>query len=58
MSFNFGDMIEAVERATPPGRIALARFFADNIAPGAAGLEVAVMDGGASLREGEAALAN
>ena len=40
-----------------PGRIALARFFAENFAVQASGLERAVVDGEASVNEAEAALA-
>ena len=40
-----------------PARIALARFFAENIAVAADGLERAVTEGGASVNAGEAALA-
>jgi alkylation response protein AidB-like acyl-CoA dehydrogenase len=39
------------------GRIALARFFAEKIAPAAAGLENAIRSGGAALDQYEAALA-
>jgi acyl-CoA dehydrogenase len=40
-----------------PGRIATARFFAENVAVQASGLERAVIDGAASVNEAEAALA-
>ena len=40
-----------------PARIALARFFAENIAVAASGLESAVTEGGASVNASEAALA-
>jgi acyl-CoA dehydrogenase len=43
--------------ADPAGRIAIARFFAQNIAVAAPGLERAVIDGAASLVGAEAALA-
>jgi acyl-CoA dehydrogenase len=39
------------------GRIALARFFAEKIAPGAAGLESAIRSGAGALQQFEAALA-
>ncbi len=39
------------------GRIALARFFAENLLPAASGLELAVIDGGGFLGEAVAALA-
>src|SRR4029450_11042129 len=35
------------------GRVQLARFFADNIAPSAPGLADVVVGGGASLKEGQ-----
>ena len=37
-------------------RIATARFFAENLLPGAAGLELAVVSGAASVMQSEAAL--
>jgi hypothetical protein len=40
-----------------PARIALARFFAENIAVAASGLENTVTDGGTSVTASEAALA-
>jgi hypothetical protein len=40
------------------GRVALARFFAENIATGAAGLEAAITTGAASVREAALALAS
>jgi acyl-CoA dehydrogenase len=40
-----------------PARIALARFFAENIAVTAAGLETAVTEGATSVNASEAALA-
>ena len=40
-----------------PARIALARFFAENIAVGAAGLERTVTEGDESVNASEAALA-
>jgi acyl-CoA dehydrogenase len=40
-----------------PGRIALARFFAENLAVAAGGLENTVIEGGASVNASEAALA-
>jgi len=43
--------------ADPGGRIAVARFFAQNLAVAAAGLERAVIDGDDSLKGAEAALA-
>ena len=39
------------------GRVALARFFAEKIAPGAAGLESAIRSGAGALQQFEAALA-
>ncbi len=47
--------------ATDPvqaGRIATARFFARNLAPGARGLEPAITEGAATVREAAALLAN
>ena len=38
------------------GRVALARFFAEKIAVGAAGLEAAISSGAGALREFESAL--
>ena len=40
------------------GRIGLARFFAENIATGATGLEVAITAGAASVRDAALALAS
>jgi hypothetical protein len=40
----------------PRGRIAIARFFAQNLAVAAPGLERAVIDGAESINAGEAAL--
>ncbi|HEX2134283.1 MAG TPA: acyl-CoA dehydrogenase [Microvirga sp.] len=41
-----------------PGRIALCRFFAENIAVGAEGLEAAVMAGGGTIEDAPLALAS
>jgi alkylation response protein AidB-like acyl-CoA dehydrogenase len=49
--------IRAASAADPAGRTALARFFAENLAVQAGGLERAIVDGSASLVHGEAALA-
>ena len=38
------------------GRVALARFFAEKIAPGAAGLEATVQSGAGALQQFESAL--
>ena len=43
--------------AVQAGRISTARFFAENIAIAASGLEASVVDGAASLRDAEAVLA-
>jgi acyl-CoA dehydrogenase len=40
------------------GRVALARFFAENIATGASGLEAAITSGAASVQEAALALAS
>ena len=40
----------------PAARIAIARFFAENIAVQSPGLERAVVDGAAAVNEAEAAL--
>ncbi len=41
-----------------PARIALCRFFAENLATGARGLEETVMDGASSVDEAALALAS
>jgi hypothetical protein len=43
--------------ASAPARVALARFFAENIAVGASGLERTVIEGGDSVNSSDAALA-
>ena len=44
------------DSADPAGRVALARFFAENIAPAASGLERAVVSGALSVLNSDAAL--
>src|SRR5678816_3226521 len=50
------DALAALRAGDGAGRIALARFFADNIAVQADGLEHAVIEGGDSVTSGDAAL--
>ena len=50
--FKCGDAIDEAQA----GRIAVARFFAENIAVGAGGLEAAVTGGAESLKGADAAV--
>ncbi|WP_158816544.1 acyl-CoA dehydrogenase [Methylocapsa sp. S129] len=49
--------LAAAGDASQLGRVALARFFAEKIAPGAAGLESAIRSGAGALQQFESALA-